>query len=132
MSRPRVLSPHTMQEAIDASDQIFERLNTYSREPFLQVLSDLLGCAPDIPVLQAFARENPKEWATAVKIFAELGGFHQKLEIQNNILVEVRNLSDAELLQRRQELAEKVIEIGQDSYSVIKTEKEVPPSSTDQ
>ena len=94
-------------------------LSAYSRAPFLRVLADFLGCSPDPVIISALAKADPLKWAQATKIFAELGGYHPKLEVTETLIVEIRGMSDAELLQKREELRAKEIELGKDSYTDI-------------
>ena len=70
-----------------------------SREPFQNILSDILGAQPTPERLMAFASENPDKWASMIKTFAGLAGYKEEIEINNNFIFKLQNMSDAELMQ---------------------------------
>lgn len=103
--------------------QEFER---YSRQPFVECLAEIIQCVPEREALQEFANQYPDRWANAVKTMASLSGYHDKLEIENNIYLDIQGMGDAELLSKldfldaqliKQEASDKakVIEYSEDS-----------------
>tara|TARA_Y100000310_G_scaffold136929_1_gene135823 strand:+ start:270 stop:599 length:330 start_codon:yes stop_codon:yes gene_type:complete len=83
----------------------------YSREPFMEIMTDLLGAKPDADTLKAFAEDRPDRWATACSIFSKLAGYHDKLEIEHNINVQVSQMGDAQLLQALKDIGSELDEI---------------------
>ena len=81
-------------------DGIALAISKLSREPFQEVLTLLIEAAPDREDVHAFAKRYPDRWAQAVAILARLGGYHDKLQIDASITLDVARMSDAELLQR--------------------------------
>ena len=103
--------------------QEFER---YSRQPFVECLAEIIQCVPEREALQEFANQYPDRWANDVKKMASLSGYHDKLEIENNIYLDIQGMGDAELLSKldfldaqltKQEASDKakVIEYSEDS-----------------
>ena len=69
------------------------------------------GCddaRPDREAVHQFAKRYPDRWAQAVAILARLGGYHDKLEIDTNVTLNLSRLSDMELMQRLSETDEKL------------------------
>ena len=88
-----------------------EQFRAYSRQPFIDILSRLTGCAPSNEALQQFADQHPERWASAVRVFAGLSGFTEKLEIKGNIAIEVYNMGDAQLLDKLQKVEGKLLDL---------------------
>ena len=87
-------------------DEIALAISKLSREPFQEVLTHLLEAAPDVEDVHAFAKRYPDRWAQAVAILARLGGYHDKLQIDATVSLDVARMSDAELLHRLGEIEE--------------------------
>jgi hypothetical protein len=68
----------------------------------------LIEAAPDREDVHAFAKRYPDRWAQAVAILARLGGYHDKLQIDATVSLDVARMSDAELLQRQAEVDERL------------------------
>jgi len=103
------LGPNMRGSALVATpEEIKAQLQEFSREPFTEVLAELLSCKPSLGALQAFANDSPDKWASAMKTVASLAGYHDKLEINQTLSMEVAGLSDSELLARA-EAAMKVV-----------------------
>ena len=83
-------------------------LHARSREPFTDVLGALIGVKPDPKALKFFADRYPNKWAQAVATFAELAGYHKKMEVKGNIALDTSGISDAELMERIGEMNEQV------------------------
>ncbi len=78
---------------------ISERIQTLSREPFRDILSRFLECAPDDEDIKAAAKKSPDRWAQATAILGRLSGFHDRhtIEHEHNLIVKIQNMSDAEV-----------------------------------
>ncbi len=96
-------------------DEIALAISKLSLEPFQEVLTHLLEAAPDVEDVHAFAKRYPDRWAQAVAILARLGGYHDKLQIDATVTLDVARLSDAELLQRLGETDDKLAALEADS-----------------
>ena len=80
------------------SEQMLDQFRRYSRAPFMDVLVKLMESQPDILALQMFAKENPDKWANTVQTIARLAGYHDKLEIEQNVNVQISSMADADLM----------------------------------
>ena len=87
-------------------DGIALAVSKLSREPFQEVLTHLLEAAPNRDDVHAFAKRYPDRWAQAVTILARLGGYHDKVQIDATVSLDVARMSDAQLLQRLGETEE--------------------------
>ena len=105
----------------DKVNALKDQLRAYSREPFLDVMSRLLSCEPDANSMRIFANQYPDRWATACQRFASLAGYHDKLEISGNIVVEIHSMGDAQLLDKLAEVNKKlkVLNLKADDYQEI-------------
>ena len=79
-------------------------LERYNRQPFLDVLGMFLQCRPDIISVAEWAREHPDKWMNAIAACAKAAGFADETHVVNDISVSVSNMSDAQLLQRLEEM----------------------------
>ena len=79
-------------------DQIALELEVLSREPFLDILGKLLEAAPDAETVRIFSEKRPDRFAQAVAIFGRLAGFHDKLQIDASVAIDISRMSDAELM----------------------------------
>ena len=84
--------------------ELRERLEQYSRQPFGDVLHELLQCRPEREALAKWAERNPDKWAHAIEIFAKLNGYTEKTEHTENIFIHLSKMSDAHLRQALMEL----------------------------
>jgi hypothetical protein len=85
-------------------------LMNMSRQPFRDALATLLGCSPSEDAIKAFAERFPDRWAQAVAIMGRLSGYHEKLQVDTNMLSEIQNLSDSQLMTRLQEVDRQLAE----------------------
>ena len=81
-------------------DAITQALSAYSREPFQEALVHLMQAQPSREAMTQFAIRHPDRWTQAVGTLARLGGYHDKLEVDANITLNLSRLSDMELMQR--------------------------------
>lgn len=91
MSNPGYIRP--------SFDEIKAKLTDMSRDPFRDALAVLMRCMPDELILTAFAEDHPDRWANAVRAFAQLSGFHDKLQIDSNLMMTIQQMGDAELIE---------------------------------
>ena len=108
-----------------------QQLQRFSREPFREALEYIMGCAPSKEAVFTFAQEHPDKWAKTIETFAKMAGYHEKLEIEHNIHVDIQAMGDAELEQRLLEIKEKdIVDITPDDRETItsggQTKKEAP------
>lgn len=84
--------------------QLREQLDRHTRAPFLDTLAALLNCRPTMENIIQWASQHPDRWANAIAVFAKLGGYTEKMEVQLDVFHNITDLSDAALLQQLQEL----------------------------
>ncbi len=108
-------------------DEIAGAISRLSREPFQEVLTHLLEARPDREAVHQFAKRYPDRWAQAVAILARLGGYHDKLEVETNITVNLSRLSDMELMERLAETDEKLAALGDDPGGIVPVRKLASP-----
>ena len=80
--------------------EVAAALEARSREPFSDILASILAAEPDPEAIKTFADKYPDRWAQTVAIFGRLAGYHDKLQVDTSIAVNVLRMSDAELLDR--------------------------------
>lgn len=89
-------------------DDLKAEFQAYSRDPFTEVLAHLVACVPDRKFIELFAEEHPDKWAATVKTMAQLAGFHDKLEIEGNINIDIAQMGDTQLMAKMEELTERL------------------------
>lgn len=94
-----VLTVQKLRRAALDPKKIQKHLFASHREPFVRALADFLECQPTMEAIKGFADKSPDRWAQAVTMMARLAGYSEKLEVTENININVRNKSDAEILQ---------------------------------
>jgi len=95
------------------------KLQRFNREPFLDVLEKILGAAPTIQSIQAFANKYPDRWAQALTIVSKLYGFHEKLEIDQNVHVHVHEMSDADLMHKLEDMRKQMLDATSDNMVLV-------------
>lgn len=105
-------------------------LANLNRDPFLDTLALIMSCTPSVEDITAFAADHPDRWANAVSTFARLGGFHDKLEITNNINISIQKMGDAELLAKWEEGQKNILDLTADTVEVEDVEIEEEKVST--
>ncbi len=84
-------------------------LKAGSREPFLELLEVFLSASPTSEEIAEVARRAPDRFVQAVTMLAKLSGFHEKMRVDHtHIVMELTQLSDAELMGRLQDSLEKL------------------------
>lgn len=79
------------------ADQLRQRLQSYDRTPFLDILAIWMECAPTPQTIMAFADKYPDRWTKAMLDLGRLGGFAEKKEIDFNFAAQVARMSDSQL-----------------------------------
>lgn len=98
--------------------ELLAELSTFSRQPFIEVLAEILQCIPTPDALQIFADEHPDRWANAVNTMSKLAGYEQGMDVDGNVLRDLTKLGDAQLIQRLAEVEDKLKELGLDAKVV--------------
>ena len=93
-------------------------LKEMSREPFKDVLAELLGSRPTKKSLKEFADAHPDRWAQAVTLFARMGGFSDKTVVEYNFYHHILQAPDSELLILRDKLSRELDYIEGDFQAV--------------
>lgn len=117
-------------ETDERTKLLMDEFTTYSRKPFIEILSHLAKCAPDEKELQIFANQYPDRWANAVSTFARLSGYHEKLEIKGNIFLQINNMGDAELMQHLEEINSKLIDLEAEDITTAECGDALPNDET--
>lgn len=108
------------------SDELMDRLEAMSREPFREALADFLGASPSKEDIEEWAKTRPDRWAQGLSIVARLSGYTDKLEIEGNVHHLVHQLSDSDLKQRLEQLrSEEPIE-----GEFTEVDDDIPPEET--
>jgi hypothetical protein len=72
-------------------------LRRYDRAPFLDLLQAWLENGPDIADVKLFAAKYPDRWAQTARQLAQMAGYAERTEIEHNITLNVRSMSDSQL-----------------------------------
>ena len=86
------------------TEDVRAALDAMSRDPFKDLLGDILGSAPAPEAIYALAQKNPNRYGQLLAIVARLAGYNEKLEVEANVTTPVKDMSDAELELRLAEL----------------------------
>lgn len=81
-------------------DDIRQKLQTYDRSPFMDVLLSFLEGSPSPDAIKAFAERNPDKWASAMASVARIAGYTEKTEINQSVHVTVSRMSDSQVEDR--------------------------------
>ena len=85
-------------------------LRALNREPFTEVLARLMAAEPTQENVEAWANQHPDRWASAIKTMAQLSGFHEKIEVDQNFTFSIQQSSDVDLETRLKELQAILVE----------------------
>lgn len=94
------------------TDELFNEFQAFSRQPFVEILSELVQGIPTPENIREFAADHPDKWVNAIKTMANLAGYHDKLEIEGNIALDINKMGDAQLLAKLDELGMKIESMG--------------------
>lgn len=76
----------------------------YSRAPFQDALAEFLSARPTMENITIWAAAHPDRWANAVALFSKMSGYTEKMEIVQDVFHHIADMSDADLLQKLQDL----------------------------
>lgn len=89
-------------------DELRAQLARYDRQPFIDVLSAWLQCAPTPEEVMAFAAKKPDMYIKAVGDLARMAGFTDKREVDVSVSIRLDKLSDSQLEDRAKRLLEQL------------------------
>ena len=92
--------------------ELLGEFQALSRLPFIEVLSELMEGIPTVENIRIFANAHPDRWANCIKTMANLAGYHDKLEVQGNLGLDVNKLGDAQLMAKLEELGAQIKSMG--------------------
>jgi hypothetical protein len=95
----------TSQRSLWSGEQLRQKLLSYDRTPFLDLLAIWMECLPTPQTIMAFADKYPDRWVKAMTDLGRLGGFADKKEIDFNFAAQVAGMSDSQLEDHLQEAA---------------------------
>lgn len=95
------------------SDQLYAELTSFSRQPFIEILSEMLQCIPTPDALQEFADAHPDRWANAINTMGKLAGYEVGMDIDGDVLRDITKLGDAQLMARIQEVEGRLEAMGE-------------------
>lgn len=78
-------------------EEITAQISRLDRGPFQELLSLFLTHPPNSSSIQDLADSDPKKYAEAVKLFANLSGYHDRQEILLHQHIAVLHMSDIEI-----------------------------------
>jgi hypothetical protein len=97
------------KEPIDLA-QIEADIMNVCRSPFRAELSRILGCQPDEESIQAFAKKHVDRFYQSVAIMGRLAGFSDKLEVEGNLSMKLKQMSNMELLAEQEKIRREIKE----------------------
>jgi hypothetical protein len=109
-------------------DQLRRELERYNRQPFLDLLGEFMQCRPDPVSIAEWAREHPDRWMNAVAVCAKAAGFADETHVVNDVRMTIENMSDAQLLQRLEEMRVQHSALSQISRKAIQPPAKEPAS----
>ena len=98
------MAGRTLSSLPVSREELRANLEQYSRQPFMNLLTDMIGAQPTERELRTWAARAPDRWAHAIEIFAKLGGFTEKREVTHSFIMNLMNMGDAQIQQALIEL----------------------------
>src|SRR5262245_16182620 len=86
------------------ADEVRAALDRQSRDPFRDLLAEVLGSRPTPEAISALAERNPDRYGQLLAIVGRLAGYTERTEVETSVTVKVHEMSDAELEMRLAEL----------------------------
>ena len=108
-------------------DQLVRVLSAYNREPFQEALAALIEAQPSRKAIERFALQRPERWVQMVGTLARLAGFHDKLEVDASITLDLSRLSDVELMEQLAETEKKLVALDADRSGSPGSDRKRPP-----
>ena len=100
------------------SEELLAEFSAYSRQPYVEILAEMVQCIPTPDALQDFADAHPDRWANAVSTMGRLAGYHEKLEVYGNVNVDIRVMGDAQLMAKIKEVDQKLVDLSIEDVDV--------------
>lgn len=95
------------------SEERAKKLIELDRSPFREILTNVLQCGPSATELMKFSALHPDRWARCIELFATLGGFAEKREVDiHHSFEEIETMSDLELDKKIKEFEDEQKERG--------------------
>ena len=107
------------------NEELLAEFSAYSRQPYIEILAEMLQCIPTPDALQEFADAHPDRWASAVGTMSKLAGYHDKLEIHGNVNMDIRIMGDAQLMAKIKEVDQKLVDLDMEDYKVEPVEQDM-------
>ncbi len=104
-----------------AGGETARALSAYSCEPSQAALVRLIEAQPTREAIERFALQHPDRWTKMVGTLARLAGFHDRLEVDGSVTLNLSRLSDMELIQRLTETEEKLDALDRCSECVFRS-----------
>lgn len=92
----------TRERQLAAAELVGRQLAAMSRQPFRDLLREMIGAAPTPEAIRRFADKYPDRWAQATSILAGLAGYERGI-VEVNVF-HIKGLSDADLMRRLDEV----------------------------
>lgn len=92
--------PRTSKLLYRNRQAVLSHIAQLSRTPYQELLADFMRAAPDVKAIREFAGKYPDRWAQAITLISQLAGFEKGVVIQQNNLLLIGKLSDAELIKQ--------------------------------
>jgi len=86
-------------------EQLRQKLQSYDRTPFLDLLAVWMECTPNVQDIMLFAQKHPDRFIHSMTLLGKMGGFSEKKEIDVNLSAQVTALSDSQLEDRLRDTA---------------------------
>lgn len=90
-------------------DELRAQLSLYDRRPFIDLLAEWLECGPSREDIEKFSAKYPDRYAGALRQLGQLGGYTEKRELNIDVNVNVRAMSDSQLQDRIRTLTQQLV-----------------------
>ena len=107
---------------------IHQQIQALYRDPFRAVLAHFLEAVPSVEDIHAFARKHPDRWAQAISIFSKAAGYSDKIVHEHNLLVQIEQMSDAEIKMRLEKLQHELLQEEAVDAELVTDDKLLPDS----
>ena len=98
----------TNEQTNKTKELVQAQINSLSREPFRELLAELLSCRPTVDALQTFANKSPDRYWQAVTQAGKLSGYQEKQVIENNTYVLIAQMSDSQVQAEREKITKEL------------------------
>jgi hypothetical protein len=109
------------RKPLSNAKQIRQSIANLSRDPFKEILSDLINSLPNKAEIKDWARDNPDKLFHAISRITPLAGYQEKVVHGHNHLIAISLMSDSQLAQRLIEVQHSINDLLVDSADGINT-----------